>query len=135
MRLDLDHVGAEVGERLAGVVAHLGGEIEHADVIELWEPCRWLIVTQRRLRMVLRDQRVRLPHPVTPMPEIRRRKGMLFDEFTRKIPIGSGRIGARELRDEQGRIWVPMVDAAHGLRYEFDEPSLTADAEDRLGVV
>ena len=25
-----------------------------------------------------------------------------------------------------------MVDAAHGLRYEFDEPGLTAEAEDRL---
>ena len=25
-------------------------------------------------------------HPVTPMAEIRRHKGMLFDEFTRKYP-------------------------------------------------
>ena len=33
-RFDLDHVGAEVGEQLAGVVAHLGGEIEHADAVE-----------------------------------------------------------------------------------------------------
>ena len=72
--------------------------------------------------------------PVTPMPEIRRRKGMLFDEFTRKYPDWewSDRRKGVLLRDEQGRIWVPMVDAAHGLRYEFDEPSLTAEAEDRL---
>ena len=34
-----------------------------------------------------RGQRVRLrTHPVTPMAEIRRHKGMLFDEFTRKYP-------------------------------------------------
>ena len=33
-RLDLDHVGAEVGEQLAGVVSHFGGEIEHAHAVE-----------------------------------------------------------------------------------------------------
>ena len=73
-------------------------------------------------------------HPVTPMAEIRRRMGMLFDEFTRKYPDWewSERRRGVLLRDEQGRIWVPMVDAAHGLRYEFDEPGLTAEAEDRL---
>ena len=31
---DLDHIGAEVGEQLAGVVPHLGGEVEHADGVE-----------------------------------------------------------------------------------------------------
>ena len=74
------------------------------------------------------------PHPVTAMAEIRRRKGMLFDEFTRTYPDWewSERRKGVLLRDEQSRLWVPMVDAAHGLRYEFDEPALTAEAEDRL---
>ena len=51
-------------------------------------------------------------HPVTPMPEIRRHKGMLFDEFTREYPDwewSERRLGAKRLMvDEQGRVWVPM---------------------------
>ena len=43
-------------------------------------------------------------HPVTPMAEIRRHKGMLFDEFTRKYPDWewSERRRRRLMFDEDG---------------------------------
>ena len=73
-------------------------------------------------------------HPVTPMAEIRRHKGMLFDEFTRKYPDWewSERRRERLMVDEQGRVWVPLFSPDYGVYFAYDEPGFTPEAEEGL---
>ena len=70
-------------------------------------------------------------HPVTPMAEIRRRKGLLFDEFTRKNPGWQWTAKRRKclMYDEQGRCWVPMFEPEHGVGIEYD-PLYTPEVEE-----
>ena len=65
--------------------------------------------------------------PVTPMAEIRRQKGMLFDEFTRKYPDWewSDKRRKRLMFDEQERTWVPMFSPEYGVGFAYDEPGYT----------
>ncbi len=74
-------------------------------------------------------------HPVTPMPEIRRHKGMLLEEFTRKHPDwewSERRRRNRLMYDEVGCAWVPMFDPDYGVPYGYDEPGFTPEAEEAL---
>ena len=74
-------------------------------------------------------------HPVTPMGEIRRHKGMLFDEFTREYPDwewSERRRRNRLMVDEQGRVWVPMFSPDYGVYFAYDEPGFTPAAEEGL---
>ena len=71
---------------------------------------------------------------VTPMSEIRRRKGITLDEFDRRYPEfewTAGRQGIL-LQDDDGGLWVPLVDPLHGQYYEFDDPELTPEIEEAL---
>ena len=76
-------------------------------------------------------------HPVTPMAEIRRHKGMLFDEFTRKYPDWewSERRRERLMVDEEGRVWVPMFSPEYGVGFAYDEPGYTPEAEEMLNEI
>ena len=68
--------------------------------------------------------------PVTSMDEIRRRKGMPFDEFCAKHPWWEwteSRL-ARRMIDAQGRAWVPMWDPDPGVGICYD-PELTPESE------
>ena len=68
--------------------------------------------------------------PVTPMEEIRRRKGMPFEEFCAKHPYWEwteSRL-ARRMIDSQGRVWVPMWNPNPGVGICYD-PELTPEAE------
>ena len=73
-------------------------------------------------------------HPVTPMAEIRRHKGMLFDEFTRKYPDWEWSENRRRrlMFDEQGRTWVPMFSPEYGVGFAYDEPGYTPEVEELL---
>ena len=72
--------------------------------------------------------------PVTSMSEIRRHKGMLFDEFTREYPDWewSERRRERLMLDEEGRTWVPMFSPDYGVGFAYDEPGFTPEAEEAL---
>lgn len=72
--------------------------------------------------------------PVTPMSEIRRRKGMLLDDFTVKYPDWewSERRQQRLMLDEQGRTWVPTWDPVHDVGIAYDEAGFTPEAEEWL---
>ena len=76
-------------------------------------------------------------HPVTPMAEIRRHKGMLFDEFTRKYPDWEWSENRRRrlMFDEDGRTWVPMFSPEYGVGFAYDEPGYTPEAEERLNEI
>ena len=87
--------------------------------------------------MVLRDvdSESDSTHPVTPIAEIRRHKGMLLDEFTRKYPDwewSERRRRNRLMYDEAGCAWVPMFDPDYGVPYGYDEPGFTPEAEEGL---
>ena len=69
------------------------------------------------------------------MSEIRRHKGMLFDEFVRKYPDwewSERRSLTRLMYDDAGRAWVPMFDPEHRVSYAYDEPGFTPEAEEAL---
>ena len=72
--------------------------------------------------------------PVTSMSEIRRHKGMLFDEFTREYPEWewSERRRERLMLDEEGRTWVPMFSPDYSVGFAYDEPGFTPAAEEGL---
>ena len=76
-------------------------------------------------------------HPVTPMAEIRRHRGMLFDEFTREYPDWewSERRRERLMVDEEGRVWVPMFSPEYGVGFAYDEPGYTPEAEEMLNEI
>ena len=77
-------------------------------------------------------------HPVTPMAEIRRHKGMLFDEFTRKYPDWewSERRKGLMFDEQEAASGCRCSCRAYGVRYAYDEPGLTPEAEESpLGVV
>ena len=83
--------------------------------------------------MALRKTDHSASQPVTPTDEIRRRKGMPFDEFCAQHPWWEwteSRL-ARRMIDDQGRAWVPMWDpdigdAGVGICYD---PEITPQAE------
>ena len=71
--------------------------------------------------------------PVTPMEEIRRRKGMPFEEFCAKHPYWEwteSRL-ARRMIDSQGHAWVPMWAPDPGVGICYD-PELTPEAEENV---
>ena len=71
--------------------------------------------------------------PVTPAAEIRRRKGMPFEEFCAKHPYWEwteSRL-ARRMIDAQGRAWVPMWNPDPGVGICYD-PELTPQAEEYI---
>ena len=72
-------------------------------------------------------------HPVTPMSEIRRRKGMLLEVFTHINPgwVWSEKRLERLMHDEQGSCWVPMYDPEDELYIDYD-PLYTPEAEQGL---
>lgn len=72
------------------------------------------------------------PQAITPLDEIRRRKGMPFDEFTSKYPDWewSERRRRRLMVDELERIWVPTWDPEYGVGIAYDEPGYTPEAEE-----
>lgn len=73
------------------------------------------------------------PQAITPMDEIRRRKGMLFDEFCANRPWWEwteSRL-ARRMIDDQGRAWVPMWNPDPGVGICYD-PEITPEAEENL---
>ena len=76
-------------------------------------------------------------HPVTPMAEIRRHRGMLFDEFAREYPDWewSERRRERLMVDEEGRVWVPMFSPEYGVGFAYDEPGYTPEAEEMLNEI
>ncbi len=68
---------------------------------------------------------------VTPIDEIRRRKGMPFEEFCEQHPWWEwteSRL-ARRMIDEQGRAWVPMWEPDPGVGICYD-PELTPAGEE-----
>ena len=74
-------------------------------------------------------------HEVTPMSEIRRHKGILFEEFCQRYPDwewSERRKRDRLMYDEEGRCWVPMVEPVRGLPYGYDEPGFTPAVEEAL---
>ncbi len=85
--------------------------------------------------MVTRDiDRDVLPAPpVTPLSEIRRHRGILFDQFTHINPgwIWSDKRRERLMHDEQGRCWVPMYDPQDEVYLDYD-PLYTPESEDAL---
>ena len=60
---------------------------------------------------------LRKPQAVTSMEEIRARKGMPFDEFCEKHPYWEWTESrmSRNMVDAEGRVWVPMWNAEHGV--------------------
>ena len=74
------------------------------------------------------------PPRVTSMDEIRRRKGMLIDDFTAKYPDWewSERRRERLMIDPRGRVWVPTWDPEYGVGIAYDEPGFTPEAEDYI---
>lgn len=71
--------------------------------------------------------------PVTSMEEIRRCKGMPFDEFCAQHPWWEwteSRL-ARRMIDDHGRAWVPMWNPDPGVDICYD-PELTPEAEAAL---
>ena len=68
---------------------------------------------------------------VTPIDEIRRRKGMPFEKFCEQHPWWEwteSRL-ARRMIDEQGRAWVPMWEPNPGVGICYD-PELTPAGEE-----
>ena len=74
--------------------------------------------------------------PITPMSEIRLRKGMLFDDFTREHPgwQWSDKRRKRLMFDEQGRAWVPMFNPEYGVGIAYPA-DYTPEAEERLNAI
>lgn len=72
--------------------------------------------------------------PVTPMAEILRRKGMLFDDFTARYPDWEWSEPRRRrlMLDDQGRKWVPTWDPVHDVGIAYDEPGFTPEAEEYI---
>ena len=73
--------------------------------------------------------------PITPMSEIRRHKGMPFDDFCAEYPDwewSERRKRNRLMYDEEGRVWVPMFDPEYGSLYAYDEPGFTPEVEEAL---
>ena len=76
----------------------------------------------------------REPQPVTSVDEIRRRKGLLFDDFTAEYPDWewSERRRKRLMFDAHGRAWVPTWNPEYGVGIAYDESGFTPEAEDYL---
>ena len=74
--------------------------------------------------------------PITPMPEIQRHKGMLFDDFTREHPGWQWSEKRRKclMFDDQGRVWVPMFDPEYGVGIAYPA-EFTPEAEERFKAI
>ena len=84
------------------------------------------------------DNQSEATRATTPMSEIRRHKGILFDKFCRAYPDwewSERRKRNRLMYDEQGRCWVPMIEPESGLPYGYDEPGFTPTVEEALAEI